>query len=838
MKAYEANPVARAFVAWTLRRGFVLWALALALALPATWRTVWLYTHLRGDVETLLPHDAPSVIAIDELRARMPGLQYLGVVVDLGAPANADAAERFLDDLAARIRAYPPDLARAVYTGNGDERAFLGAHAPLYASLADLRAIESRIAARRDYEVARETGSLLDEGPPPPLDFSDIERTYEDRLPHAGARDAPKDGRYVSAQLETAVLLVEVGGFSTSPKAGRALLDRVKADVRALDPTRYAPGMRVGYAGDVAISVEELSALIADLSTSSVLVLVAVALVVIAYYRWVRSVVALVAPLLLATVYSFGLASLPPFGVTELNSNTGFLGSIIVGNGVNFGIVLLARYVEERRAGRAVEDALAIAVSGARVGTLSAALAAAVSYASLAITQFRGFRQFGYIGALGMVLAWATAFLLMPPLVAALDRSPRTAPRPRDERARWTAHLANFVTRHHVAVASLGSVLVIAAAFELRTFSVDRNLESDLSRLRRADTWKTGEGYWGRRMDAVLGEYLTPTVILADDAAQADRIAGRLREESARPPLSGLIQTIRTIDDVDPPDQAAKLAVARAIRDELTPKLRSLVPPERRAALDRWLGADDLRPIGLADLPRRFTTAMTERDGRVGRTVLVYPHKSRALWEGPGLQAFTRALREAAALPGEPPARVAGSLPLSADILGSIRHDGPLASGLAFAGVLLVVALLFRWRATTAYVIGALAIGVLWLAATTMALGVKINFANFIAFPITFGIGVDYAVNVMSRFVGDGEHDVAGAVRSTGSAVALCSLTTIIGYSSLLLAANRALFLFGVVAVLGEVACLSAALTVLPAVLEWTRARAGKARREEQLAAG
>jgi predicted RND superfamily exporter protein len=51
-------------------------------------------------------------------------------------------------------------------------------------------------------------------------------------------------------------------------------------------------------------------------------------------------------------------------------------------------------------------------------------------------------------------------------------------------------------------------------------------------------------------------------------------------------------------------------------------------------------------------------------------------------------------------------------------------------------------------------------------------------------------------------------------------------VTTIIGYSSLLLAENRALFLFGVVAVLGEVACLSAALTVLPAVLEWTRAGA------------
>jgi predicted RND superfamily exporter protein len=58
-------------------------------------------------------------------------------------------------------------------------------------------------------------------------------------------------------------------------------------------------------------------------------------------------------------------------------------------------------------------------------------------------------------------------------------------------------------------------------------------------------------------------------------------------------------------------------------------------------------------------------------------------------------------------------------------------------------------------------------------------------------------------------------------VRTTGGAVALCSLTTILGYASLLIARNQALFSFGVLAVLGEVACLAAALLALPAVLRW-----------------
>jgi predicted RND superfamily exporter protein len=100
-----------------------------------------------------------------------------------------------------------------------------------------------------------------------------------------------------------------------------------------------------------------------------------------------------------------------------------------------------------------------------------------------------------------------------------------------------------------------------------------------------------------------------------------------------------------------------------------------------------------------------------------------------------------------------------------------------------------------------------------------MLLRLKLNFCNFVAFPITFGIGVDYAVNVVSRYVQDGERDVSGAVRSTGAAVGVCSMTTIIGYSSLLLAKNRALYLFGLTAVLGEIACLTAAVVALPALL-------------------
>jgi predicted RND superfamily exporter protein len=809
---------ASAFVDWTLRWGTWLWAAAIALTVPAALRTADLYRHLHSEIEQLLPRSAPSVVALDELRARMPGLQHLGVVVDSTTAAELPAAERFLDDLATRVRAYPPDLVRSVRTGDAPERAFVRDRAPLYVDLGDLETVRARIEARRDWEAAQHTGALLDEDAgAPPLDFHDIEAKYDARI---GAAGRFEDDRFANRPLHLALLLVELGQIETGRGRDDELLKRVRSDIAALDPARYSQShsLRLGFTGDVAINVEETDALKADLTLSSIVVAVLEVVVLLLYYRWWPSVVVLLAPLVIAAVWTFAGASLYPLRVTELNSNTAFLGSILLGNGINFGIILLARYVEERRRGTAVRDALVAAVDGARTGTSAAALAAGVSYASLVVTDFRGFRQFGVLGGLGMALSWLLAFVLMPPLTAWLDRAPRIPPLVHAP----MGHVVALVTRHRVAILVASAVLAAGAAWEVRAIGADR-IETDFSKLRRADTWKRGEGYWGRRMDALLGTYLTPTVILTDGVPQARAIAAVLRPEIERPPLEDTIARIRTLDDAVPARQTEKIAIAQQIRADLTPKIRASITPQQRQEVERLLGRGPLRPVTIDDVPGALMTGLRERDGSVGKAVLVYPRPTRATWEGPALAEIVGRLRSAAetkAAPGDSPGRVAGSLALSDDILRSMRRDAALSSVTAFAGVVVAVLFLLRWSRATALVIGSLVLAVLWLGGAAAALGVKINFANFIAYPITFGIGVDYSVNVASRWNEGGRASIAGAVRTTGGAVVLCSATTIIGYSSLLLAQNRALFLFGLLAVLGEAACLTTAVVVMPAVIE------------------
>jgi predicted RND superfamily exporter protein len=159
-----------------------------------------------------------------------------------------------------------------------------------------------------------------------------------------------------------------------------------------------------------------------------------------------------------------------------------------------------------------------------------------------------------------------------------------------------------------------------------------------------------------------------------------------------------------------------------------------------------------------------------------------------------------------------------------AEMIRSMERDGPRATLTSLLAVAVVVLVATRRLRGTLAVLVALVLGVTWLVGGAAWGGEKLNYVNFIALPITFGIGCEYPFNVFdrSRLLGG---DVTGAVERVGGAVALCSYTTAVGYSALLFADFQALQSFGRLAVSGEIACLTGALLVLPALLHVLRGR-------------
>src|SRR5205823_10968250 len=164
------------------------------------------------------------------------------------------------------------------------------------------------------------------------------------------------------------------------------------------------------------------------------------------------------------------------------------------------------------------------------------------------------------------------------------------------------------------------------------------------------------------------------------------------------------------------------------------------------------------------------------------------------VWNGRDVFKFEKELRSIPLPRSDIP--LASPLLLFADMLRAIGSDGPRSTLLSLAGVVALVIISFgsarRGRFSDSLnVIGALVIGVIWFLGLAGALSMRLNMLNFIALPITFGIGVDYATNIFQRRRLDAQKSIAECLRTTGGAVALCSLTTIIGYSSLLVARNQ-----------------------------------------------
>jgi len=96
---------------------------------------------------------------------------------------------------------------------------------------------------------------------------------------------------------------------------------------------------------------------------------------------------------------------------------------------------------------------------------------------------------------------------------------------------------------------------------------------------------------------------------------------------------------------------------------------------------------------------------------------------------------------------------------------------------------------------------------------------VSFNLANLVILPLIIGIGVVNGVHIVHRYREETDKSVNILSRSTGQGVILSSLTTMIGFGSLMVADHQGINSLGLVLSLGVGCCLMASITVLPAIL-------------------
>jgi predicted RND superfamily exporter protein len=771
---------------------------------------------LRTSFSELLPEHLPSVKALKAAGERLGGTSFLSLGVE---SPDFEANRKFIEAMAEKLKPLVGTSIRFFEYKYDDVLEYVQKYGLHYLSLENLRHLKADIQNEIDQGKDSAIGLGLDDEQPAKKELTseelskDLDPDFKAYLRYRDAYLSAKEGKIM-------VISIRPSGSSLGIDESQKLVNQIEGMIQDLNPKSYQPEMKVNLTGSVKTSIAEFQTIREDIMGTAILLVLLILGILFLFFWSLRLIGFLCVNLLFAVSWTFALTELH---IGYLNTQTAFLGSLVVGTGINYGIIFIYRFLELRKSGKNLEEAISEAIGATCIGTLIASSSTAVAFLSLLLAQNKGLSQFGFIGCVGVLLCWIAAYSLLPLWLYQLEaRFPsKVWHHPLGKFfSRGTVTTGNLITKHSWASAFLLLGLSMIGILEFVQF-FQSPVEYNFDNLRNRVAAETGTEAVERRINEVYSTSRTPSVVLLDSLEQAEEFCPAIEKlKASLPEEENVIHSCMSIYSLLPkerPDKEKRLEEMREIISLLQEKsLRHSKHWEKLKGFQERLSTD---LPGVKDLPFQLLRRFTEKNGKIGTVAFVNPNSDKPLNDGINLLNFTKSLARIELPKTNTVVSASGDSFILADLLRGLKKDGPLTSGVALGGVIILAILLAGGFMSGFLMCLCLLLGTWWLLCIQGALDIKFNFFNFIALPLTFGIGVDYPINVFVRCRQENYQNYGKILATSGAAVVLCSLTTIIGYYTLIGATNLALVSFAKLALIGEITCLVAALILLPVLL-------------------
>ncbi|MEU5727112.1 MMPL family transporter [Micromonospora sp. NPDC047738] len=524
-------------------------------------------------------------------------------------------------------------------------------------------------------------------------------------------------------------------------------------------------GLRAFVTGRAGFEADRSAALKGINGTLLAVTVVILLLLLLATYR--SPLIALVPLAVVAVAYllAAGLAyALVAAGLTEVSGQTtAILIVLMFGAGTDYCLLIVARFRDELRRARDVEEAMVAAAQRTGPAILSAGAIVVGAMLVLALADFNATREMGPILALGVAIMVGAGLTLLPALLTALGR-----------RAFWPA-----IPRHEPEAAPAVT-------------------------------------FWGRVASLV---HARPAVIAA--AVTALLAAGALATIGGRPALDFAASFREAPDSVRGqqvirnhfiPGRAAPLRIV--VADEASGKVQSALtegthsPIADMHAVARSVGADSGFLGAAAQGQRRPATNLVIFDA----DLRMDPFSERATDAVPVLREIADRAADGRTV------LIGGTVAENYDARQALRRDTRLIVPVGLALILLVLTLLLRAVVMPLYVIATVilsfgfALGVSSLIFTHI-LGQPASDPNLPLYTFIFivALGVDYNVFLLSRISEQRrQHEtrraVTEALERTGGVITSAGLVLAATFATLMAVPMEALFQIGFVITLGLLA--------------------------------
>ncbi|MDE3115312.1 MAG: MMPL family transporter, partial [Pseudomonadota bacterium] len=377
---------------------------------------------------------------------------------------------------------------------------------------------------------------------------------------------------------------------------GDAATHAIHAAAKKLGLTPKA-GASVRLTGPVPMADEEFATIAHNGRLLATLMGTAVLLMLWLAVRSVRMIIAILATLVigLAITASIGLLEYGAFNVISV----AFI-ELFVGLGVDFGIQFCVRYRAERYRVNDLHEALAHAGAGIGSGLTLAAMAAAAGFFSFLPTDYAGLAELGLIAGAGMVVTYVLSITALPAMLRLLKSHGEARDvgfhglRPLDN---YLTHQSRIVLRTALVAGVIGLALMPLLQFDANPLDL---------RSQHSESVATA-------LDLMKDPQTSPNTVNVLEtsrkaaAAVADRLA-KLPE----------VSQVLTIDTFVPDHQAEKLTVIRdaasLLDSTFNPFLTPPPPTDVQVVSSLRKTAGDLRRAAATDkgAPGRHASHLAE----------------------------------------------------------------------------------------------------------------------------------------------------------------------------------------------------------------------------------